>query len=72
MGDGSAWGGRLPCKQEFRSVRFRYPPPIELKGVKTVLESKHYYIDLINSTKAYKFTSYYHYSGVGFKKAKIN
>ena len=37
-----------------------------------MLESKHYYVDLINSTKAYKFTSYYHYSGVGFKKAKIN
>ena len=37
-----------------------------------MLESKHYYIDLINSTKAYRFTSYYHYSGVGFKKAKIN
>ena len=37
-----------------------------------MLESKHYYIDLINSTKANKFTSYYHYSGVGFKKAKIN
>lgn len=37
-----------------------------------MLKSKHYYIDLINSTKANKFTSYYHYSGVGFKKAKIN
>ena len=37
-----------------------------------LLESKDYYIDLINSTKANKFTSLYHYSGVGFKKAKIN
>ena len=37
-----------------------------------MLESKHYFIDLINSSKAYTFTSYYHYSGVGFKKAQIN
>ena len=37
-----------------------------------MLSSKDYYIDLINSSKAYKFTSYYHYSGVGFKKAKLN
>lgn len=37
-----------------------------------MLTSKDYYIDLINSTKANVFTSYYHYSGVGFKKAKIN
>lgn len=37
-----------------------------------LLDSKDYYIDLINSSKANKFTSYYHYSGVGFKKAKIN
>ena len=37
-----------------------------------LLESKDYYIDLINSSKANKFTAYYHYSGVGFKKAKIN
>ena len=37
-----------------------------------LLDSKDYYIDLINSTKANKFTSYYHYSGVGFKKAKLN
>lgn len=27
MGDGTAWGGRLPCKQKFRSVQIRYPPP---------------------------------------------
>lgn len=37
-----------------------------------MIESKHYYIDLINSTKANQMTAYYHYSGVGFKKAKIN
>lgn len=36
------------------------------------LESKDYYIDLINSSKANKMTALYHYSGVGFKKAKIN
>ena len=37
-----------------------------------LLNSKHYYIDLINSSKAYQFTSMYHYSGVGFKKATLN
>ena len=37
-----------------------------------LLESKHYYIDLINSSKANIFTKYYHYSGIGFKKAKLN
>lgn len=37
-----------------------------------MLESKDYYIDLINSSKANKFTECWHYSGVGFKKAKIN
>lgn len=37
-----------------------------------MIESKDYYIDLINSTKANKMTELYHYSGVGFKKAKIN
>lgn len=31
-----------------------------------------YYIDLINSSKAYSFVSAYHYSGVGFKKAILN
>ena len=36
------------------------------------MESKHYYIDLINSSKANQFTSFYHYSGVGFKRAAIN
>ena len=37
-----------------------------------MIENKNYYIDQINSSKAYQFTSAYHYSGVGFKKAKIN
>lgn len=37
-----------------------------------MIESKDYYIDLINSSKANKMTALYHYSGVGFKKAKIN
>lgn len=31
-----------------------------------------YYIDLINSSKAYSFVSAYHYSGVGFKKSILN
>lgn len=37
-----------------------------------MISNKNYYIDQLNSSKAYQFTSYYHYSGVGFKKAKIN
>lgn len=37
-----------------------------------MIESKDYYIDLINSSKANKMTAQYHYSGVGFKKAIIN
>jgi hypothetical protein len=37
-----------------------------------MLESKDYYIDLINSSKANKMTAQYHYSGVGFKKAILN
>ena len=28
MGDGTAWGGRLPCKQKFRWDRYPYPPPV--------------------------------------------
>lgn len=42
-----------------------------VKG-KIMIENKKYYIDLINSSKANKFTCRWHYSGVGFKKAKIN
>lgn len=26
LGDGTAWGGHLPCKQENRWVQFPYPP----------------------------------------------
>ena len=37
-----------------------------------LLQSRDYYIDLINSSKANKMTALYHYSGVGFKKAKLN
>lgn len=37
-----------------------------------MIENNKYYIDAINSSKANKFTSYYHYSRVGFKKAKVN
>ena len=37
-----------------------------------MIENKKYYIDLISSTKANKMTELYHYSGIGFKKAKIN
>jgi hypothetical protein len=37
-----------------------------------MIESKDYYIDLINSSKANKMTELYHYSGVGFKKSKLN
>lgn len=41
------------------------------KGEK-MIENKKYFIDQINSSKAYQFTSYYHYSGEGFKKATLN
>ena len=45
MGDGSAWGGRLPCKQELRSVRFRYPPPtpsnVRNKGTDSKCDSEY-------------------------------
>ena len=37
-----------------------------------MIENKKYFIDQINSSKANKFTEVYHYSGVGFKAAKIN
>lgn len=37
-----------------------------------LLASADYYIDLINSSKAYQMTAQYHYSGVGFKKAILN
>lgn len=28
MGNGTAWGGHLPCKQEIRRDRYSYSPPI--------------------------------------------
>jgi len=34
-----------------------------------MIQSKNYFIDRINSSKANKFTEIYHYSGTGFKKA---
>lgn len=37
-----------------------------------MIQSKHYFIDQLNSSKANQFTMRYHYSHVGFKKAKIN
>lgn len=37
-----------------------------------MIGNKTYFIDQINSSKAYKMTSLYHYSGVGFKKATLN
>lgn len=37
-----------------------------------MVQNKKYYIDQINSSKANKFTEYWHYSHRGFKKAKIN
>ena len=36
------------------------------------IENNKYFIDQINSSKANKMTAYYHYSGVGFKKASLN
>lgn len=37
-----------------------------------MIQNNIYFIDQINSSKAFKFTSLYHYSGVGFKKATLN
>ena len=37
-----------------------------------MIENKRYFIDQINSSKSYQFTSAWHYSGVGFKKAILN
>lgn len=37
-----------------------------------VVKNKKYFVAPINSSKANKFTCYYHYSHVGFKKAKLN
>jgi hypothetical protein len=40
--------------------------------MKDKIENKKYYIAQINSSKAFQFTCLYHYSHLGFKKAKIN
>lgn len=37
-----------------------------------MIENKKYYIDRLNSSKANRMTSLYHYSGVGFKKSILN
>ena len=36
------------------------------------IENKKYFIEPVNSSKAYQFTCLYHYSHLGFKKAKVN
>lgn len=37
-----------------------------------IIRNKKYFVAPINSSKANKFTCYYHYSHIGFKKAKLN
>lgn len=37
-----------------------------------LVKNKKYFVDVVNSSKANKFMSAYHYSGTGFKQAKIN
>ena len=37
-----------------------------------IVNSSKYFVDRINSSKANKFTAYYHYSRQGFKKAQYN
>lgn len=37
-----------------------------------IIKNKKYFIAPINSSKANQFTCYYHYSHIGFKKAKLN
>lgn len=37
-----------------------------------ITENKKYFVAQVNSSKANQFTKYYHYSHVGFKKAKLN
>lgn len=37
-----------------------------------IVQNKNYFIAPVNSSKANKFTCYYHYSHVGFKKARLN
>lgn len=41
MGSGTARGGRLSCKEENRSVRFRLSPPaVKEKTLKSILRCK--------------------------------
>lgn len=37
-----------------------------------MINNKKYFVDQVNSSKANKFTEYYHYTHIGFKKAKLN
>lgn len=37
-----------------------------------IISNSKYFVTPINSSKANKFTCYYHYSHIGFKKAKLN
>lgn len=37
-----------------------------------MIENKTYFVDTLNSSKSNKFVTSYHYSHVGFKKAKLN
>lgn len=37
-----------------------------------IVENKKYFVTEVNSSKANKMTALYHYSGVGYKKAKLN
>lgn len=37
-----------------------------------MIENKKYFVDQVNSSKAYQFMCMYHYSHVGFKKSKLN
>lgn len=36
------------------------------------IKNKKYFIEPVNSSKAYQFTCLYHYSHIGFKKSKVN
>lgn len=36
------------------------------------IENKKYFVEQVNSSKAFQFTCLYHYSHLGFKKAKLN
>lgn len=44
----------------------------EQEAYKLLVSNKKYFVDSINSSKAYQFTCCYHYSGIGFKKAQVN